>query len=81
MYSNCLIEAVKAKLINPRQNKIYKRGSWLEIFQKRCPHFYWYHQPDDKYYCFSPKNLNESWLNQLWYEGEIIEFKWHIGGD
>lgn len=76
MKSNCLLEALKAKAINPRQNKIFKRGSWLCVLQGRWPHFYWYHKPHDKYYSFCQEDAL-SWLNQLWYEGDIIEFAWH----
>lgn len=79
MKSNCLLEVLKAKTINPRQNKICKRGSWLEIFQKRWPHFYWYNKPTDKYYSFYQKDAL-SWLNQLWYEGNIVEFTRYKGG-
>jgi len=77
MCSNCLLEALKAKFINPINNKVYQRGSWLCILKKQFPHFYWYHKPHNKYYCFSPKINNLNWIRQLWYEGEIIEFKWH----
>lgn len=70
MWSNCLIEALKSKVINPRQVKVYKRGSWLSPW----PHFYWYYKPDDKYYCFCGKEDNLSWLRQLWYEGKTINF-------
>ena len=83
IYSNCLLEALKAKIINPKQNILYKRGSWLCIFKKQWPHFYWYHKPHDKYYCFSAQVNNLirendlSWMKQCWYKGEIIEFNWH----
>jgi hypothetical protein len=82
MKSNCLLEAVKAKLFNPRQNKIYKRGSWACIFKRQWPHFYWYHKPHDKYYHYCQKDAL-SWLNQLWYKGDIVEFTWHndTGGE
>lgn len=73
-HSNCLLEAIIAKLINPHKNKIYKRGSWLEVFQKRWPHFYWYHADHDKYYHYGQKDLPLTWLQQLWYEGDISEF-------
>lgn len=76
MHSNCLFEAIKVKIINPWQNKICKRGSWLEIFQGRWPHFYWHHKPSDKYYHYSQKDAL-SWLHQVWYEGDIAEFTWH----
>lgn len=76
MRSNCLLEALKAKIINPWRNKIYKRGSWLCIFKCQWPHFYWYRQLDDKYYTFYQKDAL-SWIHQLWYEGDIVEFTWH----
>ena len=75
--SNCLLEAIKAKMISPKNNKIYKRGSWLEIFQCRWPHFYWYHKPHDKYYCFSAWKDDLSLMKQLWYQGDIVEFDLH----
>ena len=77
MKSNCLLEALKAKIISPLDNKICRRGSWMCVFKHQWPHFYWYHKPHDKYYCFSGKLTSLPWLKQLWYEGEIIEFKWH----
>ena len=77
MKSNCLLEALKAKCINPYQNKIYKRGSWLEIFKKRWPHYYWYHKPHNKYYHYSQNGLTLTWLQQLWYQGVITEFILH----
>ena len=74
--SNCLLEALKAKIINPKQNKIYKRDSWFCEFKKQHPHFYWYHKPHDKYYHYLPKDdIALSWFEQLWYEGEIVERK------
>jgi len=76
VYSNCLIEAIKAKLLNFRKIKIYKRGSWLEIFQRKWPHFYWYHKPSNKYYHYSQEDTL-SWLQQLWYKGSVMEFKYH----
>lgn len=71
--SNCLLEAIKAKFMNFRQNKIYKRGSWLCVFKCQWPHFYWYNQKHDKYYSYYQKDTL-TWLQQLWYEGDIIEF-------
>ena len=77
--SNCLLEAIKAKFMNFRQNKIYKRGSWSCVFKCQWPHFYWYNQKHDKYYSYCQKNTL-TWLQQLWYEGDIIEFTWHNKG-
>ena len=70
--SNCLIEAVKAKILSPFDNKIYKNGSWLSPW----PHYYWYHKPHDKYYSYCQKDTL-SLLQQLWYEGEIVEYIRH----
>lgn len=69
--SNCLFAALVAKIKNP-QVKVCKRGSWLEIFQCCWPHFYWKYK--DKYYHYSQKD-QLSWLEALWYDGEIMEFK------
>lgn len=79
MKSNCLLEALKTMIINPRGNIFYQRGSWAEVFQRKWPHFYWYNIKNDKYYCFSGDDFNNSWLRQLWYEGRVIEFR--VGED
>lgn len=80
MKSNCFLEAVKTKAINPRGNIFYQRGSWLEVFDKRWPHFYWYNKDSGKYYHYSQLDTL-SWLQQMWYEGDIMEFNYHEGGN
>lgn len=73
MKSNCLIEALKAKVTNPTGNKIIKMGSWKEIWHKKWPHFAWYNITSGKHYCFSAWKTNAPWLKQIWYEGDVVE--------
>ena len=73
MKSNCILEAVKAKIRNPKYNKIYKRGSWFRIFKMWLPHFYWYNKQHNKYYSFRQRDII-TYMQQLWYEGDIVEF-------
>jgi hypothetical protein len=76
-YSNCLLEALKQKLLNMSRIKIYKRGKWLEILHLKFPHFYWYDFKKNCYFHFCGKNKNLKFLNQLWFEGSVEEFKYH----
>lgn len=69
--SNCLFAALVIKVKNP-EVIIHKRGSWLEIFLRRWPHFYWEYK--GRYYHYSQKD-QLSWLEALWYDGVIMEFK------
>lgn len=73
MKSNCLIEALKAKLHDPNNVQICKRGSWLSIFKKRWPHFYWYNLKERKHYSFRQKDTL-SFCQQLLYNGYIRRF-------
>lgn len=64
-YSNCLIEAIKAKLKNPKVKITYVSPFVNEVF---CPHFLWSDGKND--YDFGvEKHLK-------WYE--ILLFKGHI---
>jgi len=72
MKSNCLLESIKAKIRNPKDIKIYKKGSWSCIFEHQWPHFYWYSKTCKKYYSFRQKDIL-TWFQQLWYDGNITE--------
>lgn len=76
-YSNCLLESIIFKINDWKNIKLYKRGSWKEIFNSKFPHFYWYNKREDKYFHFSAKHSNLSFKNQLWFEGSIQIFHFH----
>jgi len=77
MYSNCFLEAIKQYILNSTSIIIYKRGSWWEIFQCKWPHFYWLNKEDNKHYHFCANFTDETFLHQLWFEGDIKRFLWH----
>lgn len=64
-YSNCLIEAIKAKLKNPKVKITYVSPFVNEVF---CPHFLWSDGKND--YDFGVER------HLKWYE--ILLFKGHI---
>ena len=64
-YSNCLLEALKAKLKNPKVKITYVSPFANEVF---CPHFLWSDGKSD--YDFGierPLKLHE----RLWFKGHI----------
>lgn len=65
-YSNCLIEAIRAKLKNPKKVKIkYIPAHLNEVF---CPHIMWH---DGKYtYDFYAKGYLKP-FQRLWHKGHI----------
>ena len=76
--SNCLLEALKSFLKNPIQNKIFKKGSWACVLKRYWPHFYWFNVSTGKYYAYCQKDdVALTWMQQLWYEGDIVEYKGH----
>jgi hypothetical protein len=77
MKSNCFLESVKQFITNPTKIRIYKRGSWLEVFRLKFPHFYWLDKRDGCYYHFCANNLNKPFLQQLWFAGKVRRFLWH----
>jgi len=76
-WSNCLIEALKNKMLKPFKITIYKRGKWTEILKKSFPHFYWYDKDKKCYLHFCAKYSDEPFLYQLWFQGSIREFNYH----
>lgn len=77
MKSNCLLGAIKQYIKSPLNIKIHKRGSWLEIFQCKWPHFYWLDLRDNHYYHFCAKYSDEPFINQIWFQGEVKRYLWH----
>jgi len=77
MYSNCLLQSIKQYILNPTNIKIHKRGSWLDIFQLKWPHFYWLDLRDNHYYHYCAKFSDEPFLCEIWFKGEIKRFLWH----
>lgn len=72
-WSNCLVEAIKAKIRTKGKAKIYRIGKWSYIWNKKCfPHFYW--KVGDKRYKFNARFSDEPLWGQLWYEGEVTEY-------
>ena len=66
-YSNCLIEAVKAKLRNPKIRMMYCPAYFNEV---PCPHWMW--TDGSKEYDFSTGLLH--WWQWIWHKGRIKEY-------
>lgn len=66
-YSNCLIEAVKAKLRNPKIKMMYCPAYFNEV---PCPHWMW--TDGSKEYDFSTGLLH--WWQWIWHKGRIREY-------
>ena len=66
-YSNCLIEALKAKIKDPKNAKI----TYISPFKNKKfqPHFLWSDGKDDYDFGVSDKNLK--WYNLILFKGEI----------
>lgn len=65
-YSNCLIEALKAKIKNPFKVKIkYMPAHLNEVF---CPHLMW-HDGEYTYDFYTSGRLK--WYQVLWHKGHI----------
>lgn len=72
-HSNCLVEALKAKIRSHGKAKIHQIGKWLWIWQKKCfPHFYW--TVEGKKYKFNARYTDEPLYGQLWYKGRVDEY-------
>jgi hypothetical protein len=69
-YSNCLIEALKAKIKWGKQVKIIYIPSWKnEVF---CPHFMWHDLTNDTIKDFHAEyGYVEKWYNLFWFKGHI----------
>lgn len=66
-YSNCLFEAIKAKLKNPKNVHIHLIPKTL----KKRIHFYWYNLEDNENYgVYSFITLNNS-KQHIWFKGLI----------
>ena len=66
-YSNCLIEAIKAKIKNPTNIKI--------MFVKPH-HFMWYEKSSDKVYDFYQRDTFQHWYQMVWHRGYIYCWKY-----
>ena len=64
-YSNCLVEALKAKLKNPKIKITYVSPFVNEVF---CPHFLWSDGVND--YDFGVER-HLKWYEILWFKGHI----------
>ena len=70
-YSNCLIEAMKAKIKHPIKVKIkYIPASMNEVF---CPHVMW-HDGEYTYDFWASGHL--SLLQKLWHKGHIRKMEY-----
>lgn len=73
-YSNCFFEAIKHKFKNIEGIEIHQRGSWLEIFKFKFPHFYWTDLKTNTSYHFATKNTGKKCFEQIWFKGKIKRF-------
>ena len=68
MKSSCLIEAIRAKIRNPK----------ISIFVNICfpvPHCYW--NDGDKFFHFSATDNNLPQKQMLYFEGKVVRYLWH----
>ena len=71
-YSNCLVETLKEYFKNPLGIIIYKKkGEFPHCFD----HYYWYSVKKDNFYHFSASRDDLSLLQQLWFKGEVKEYR------
>mgnify|MGYP005767095031 CR=1 FL=1 len=73
-YSNCLVEALKAKIKNPKNVKL----TYVRCKGDIIPHFLWSDGVND--YDFGMVKTNPKtvkWYNEIWFKGEIR--KRHLG--
>lgn len=68
-WSNCLIEALRAKIKYGKHVRLIFIKPWVnEIF---CPHFMWHDLRDGNIYDFHcPKMLDSKW-GEVWFKGYI----------
>ena len=71
-WSNCLFEAIKHKIKDPKNVKVYKKGSWREIFSGRWPHFYFVSK--DTRYHFKGMVRDLPFWKQVWFKGYVTCF-------
>lgn len=66
-YSNCLLEALKAKLKCFRYIKILPVKSKDNLL-----HFMWFDKRDNNIYSFEQIYMPKHWINLLWFKGHIV---------
>ena len=65
-YSNCLIEAIKAKIKHGKEIKI------LHVKSKDgLHHFMWHNLEDNNIYDFQQLDVAKNWCNIIWFCGKI----------
>lgn len=67
-YSNCLLEALKAKVKDWKNVKI--------IFQKPH-HFLWYDSKDNKVHDFYQADSFNNWYQMLWHKGYLYAWSYN----
>jgi hypothetical protein len=72
-YSNCFIEALKAKL----KTKSSIRFTAMVYPNELIPsiHFYWYNPTTEQYYWFSAEDRDLPYYRKLYFRGHIRESK------
>lgn len=65
-YSNCLLEAIKAKMKGGKQIKIMLIKSKDGLF-----HWIWYDLSDGNIYDFQQLYMVKHWYNLFWFKGKI----------
>lgn len=66
-YSNCLLEALKAKL------KCFGYIKILPVKSKdNLLHFMWFDKRDNNIYSFEQIYTPKHWINLLWFKGHIV---------
>ena len=70
-YSNCLVEALKAKLKWGNHVDLIFIPSWKNDGVPWVPHWMWYDRDDGNVYDFHTNKWMEHWWNCLWWKGYI----------
>ena len=68
-YSNCLFEAIKAKIKYGDQIKLIFIPSWEN--DVNCPHMMWHDLADDNMKDFNSDGYIEKWWNLFLFKGHI----------
>ncbi|MGA0200816.1 MAG: hypothetical protein ACO3NK_17165 [Prochlorotrichaceae cyanobacterium] len=72
-FSNCLIEAIGAKLRSPCAIQI------KTLVKDGSVHFYWYDRRQQKHFAFHALNRNLPNWRKVWFAGRVQEYRWHDG--
>ena len=76
MWSNCVIEALKAVWRNP-YNRVYLVIDFNWEYLRPEVHCYWFEFSRMRYYHFFAANRRLPYFSKLWHEGRIRKYRFH----